>query len=143
VRERDTGTEGTLHPFRRTVEETVIISTIHKGRFEAGEEETTIMPAVLEEEVIPGDHTQSYPEKAIGIVARYILAGYPPNPDFKDGLHPYVVWFSKTLQNWKALVGVPLLDGRYYEVTYNGDKRETYLDVYQKVENLVIRDEDL
>lgn len=47
----------------------------------------------------------------------------------------FVVWFSKTLQNWKALVSTTALDGMYYEVTYNGDKNETYIDVYKKWEN--------
>ena len=28
----------------------------------------------------------------------------------------------------------------YYEVTYNGDKNETYLDVYKKWENICILD---
>lgn len=44
----------------------------------------------------------------------------------------YVVWFSKTLQNWKALVSTTLPDGMYYEVTYNGDRDEAYLDAYKK-----------
>lgn len=44
----------------------------------------------------------------------------------------YIVWFSKTLQNWKALVSTNVSDGMYYEVTYNGDSKETYLDVYKK-----------
>lgn len=52
----------------------------------------------------------------------------------------YIVWFSKTLQNWKALVSTTLPDGKYYEVTYNGDKSETYLDVYVKVENVAVPD---
>ena len=26
-------------------------------------------------------------------------------------------------------------DGMYYEVTYNGDKKEVYLDAYKKFEN--------
>lgn len=43
----------------------------------------------------------------------------------------YVTWFSKTIQNYKALLGVLLDgDGHYYEVTYNGDLKEMYLDVY-------------
>lgn len=50
----------------------------------------------------------------------------------------YVVWFAKTLQNWKALVSTTVEDGRYYEVTYNGDKNETYIDVYEKQDNLKI-----
>lgn len=47
----------------------------------------------------------------------------------------YVVWFCKTLQNWKALASTTLPDGMYYEVTYNGDKKEVYLDAYKKFEN--------
>ena len=57
------------------------------------------------------------------------------NFDFDD---VFVVWFSKTLQNWKALVSTTLSDGMYYEVTYNGDKKEAYLDAYKKWENVRI-----
>ncbi|WP_281671998.1 DUF6275 family protein [Pseudoramibacter alactolyticus] len=28
----------------------------------------------------------------------------------------------------------------YYELTYNGDKKETYLDAYKKWENIPIKD---
>jgi len=52
----------------------------------------------------------------------------------------YVVWFSKTLQNWKALVSTSVSDGMYYEITYNGDKNETYVDVYKKWENFIVKD---
>jgi hypothetical protein len=51
----------------------------------------------------------------------------------------YVVWFCKTLQNWKALLSTTLPDGKYYEVTHNGDKQETYLDVYVKLDNKCIK----
>lgn len=51
----------------------------------------------------------------------------------------YVVWFCKTLQNWKVLVSTTLPDGQYYEVTHNGDKKETYLDVYKKWDNRCIK----
>ena len=47
----------------------------------------------------------------------------------------YIVWWSKTLQNWKALVSTTVSDGMYYEVTYNGDKQETYIDAYKKWKN--------
>ena len=47
----------------------------------------------------------------------------------------FIVWFCKTLQNWKALASTDLPDGMYYEVTYNGDKKEVYLDAYKKFEN--------
>ena len=52
----------------------------------------------------------------------------------------FIVWFSKTLQNWKALVSTTVSDGMYYEVTHNGDKGETYLDAYKKWENVCIPD---
>lgn len=50
----------------------------------------------------------------------------------------YVVWWAKVLQNWKALVSSTLPDGMYYEVTYNGDKDEVYLDAYKKFDNVRI-----
>ena len=31
-------------------------------------------------------------------------------------------------------------DGMYYELTYNGDKKEWYLDAYKKFENKKISD---
>lgn len=52
----------------------------------------------------------------------------------------YVVWFCKTLQNWKALLSTIVPDGMYYELTYNGDKKELYLDAYKKWENKCIPD---
>lgn len=57
----------------------------------------------------------------------------------------YVVWFSKTLQNWKALVSTSIFDssfeyGDYVEVTHNGDKGETYCDVYKKKLNVCYKD---
>ena len=54
----------------------------------------------------------------------------------------YVVWFCKTLQNWKALASTTVPDGMYYELTYNGDKDEMYLDTYKKFENRCIRGEE-
>lgn len=52
----------------------------------------------------------------------------------------FIVWFCKTLQNWKALVSTTLPDGMYYEVTYNGNNKEIYLDAYKKFENRKIDD---
>lgn len=47
----------------------------------------------------------------------------------------YIVWKCKTLQNWKWLISTTLVDGKYYEVTFDGDKRTFYLDAYVKLEN--------
>ena len=50
----------------------------------------------------------------------------------------YVVWACEVLQNNKALLSTILPDGMYYEITYNGDKCETYVDAYKKFENFVV-----
>lgn len=50
----------------------------------------------------------------------------------------FIVWSCKTLQNNKALLSTNISDGMYYEITYNGDKQEIYVDVYKKQENFVI-----
>ena len=51
----------------------------------------------------------------------------------------FVVWYSKTLQNHKALLSTTVSDGMYYELTYNGDKEELYFDAYKKFENRCIK----
>lgn len=48
----------------------------------------------------------------------------------------YVAWYAKTLQNHKALLSTTLLDGMYYEMTFNGDEKELYMDAYKKWENI-------
>lgn len=51
----------------------------------------------------------------------------------------FIVWMCKTLQNNKALASTTLFDGMYYEITYNGDKKEMYFDAYKKWENKCIK----
>ena len=50
----------------------------------------------------------------------------------------FMVWCCKTLQNNKALLSTTQFDGMYYEITYNGDKDEAYIDAYKKWENFKI-----
>ena len=52
----------------------------------------------------------------------------------------FIVWLCKTLQNNKALLSTTLFDGMYYEITYNGDNDEAYIDAYKKWENYKIED---
>ena len=44
----------------------------------------------------------------------------------------FIVWACKILQNNKALVSTTVPDGMYYEVTYDGDKQQAYVDIYKK-----------
>lgn len=85
---------------------------------------------------------RTYLEKAQDLVFNYIkerLEKTDTHVTFSRD-EVYVVWFSKTLQNWKALLSTTLPDGMYYEVTYNGDKQETYIDAYKKFENVKVED---
>lgn len=76
--------------------------------------------------------------KAISIVTNYILE-HLDKSDQKPEFDVYIVWKCKTLQNWKYLISSTIHDGMYYELTYNGDKGEWYLDAYKKFENRVIK----
>lgn len=79
-------------------------------------------------------------EKAKAIIVNYFNSKVDKTDNKKITMDDvYIVWFSKTLQNWKALLSTTVSDGMYYEVTYNGDKEETYLDAYKKWENICIK----
>ena len=78
-------------------------------------------------------------EKAINAAITVLFNEFGYNANEITPADMYVVWFCKTLQNWKALVsGVHIKE--YIEVTYNGDKQETYVDVYQKACNQCLKD---
>lgn len=74
---------------------------------------------------------------AISIVKKYII-DHLDKADETPIFEVYTVWKCKTLQNWKFLISSTLWDGMYYEVTFNGDSEEWYLDAYKKFENVVI-----
>lgn len=69
-------------------------------------------------------------------VLEYIRHDYPTANLTEDDV--YVVWLCKTLQNSKALLSTSRNDGMYYEITYNGDKQEMYVDAYKKVDNYTV-----
>lgn len=81
-------------------------------------------------------------ERAKQIVVDYFNSHLDKTDGKQIGLEDvYVVWFCKTLQNWKALLSTNVRDGVYYEITHNGDKNETYVDVYKKWENYAVRED--
>ena len=61
-----------------------------------------------------------------------------------DESNVFIVWIAKVLQSNKAMLAADTFDGLYFEVTYNGDKREWYVDVYSKTMNkcLEIKEDD-
>ena len=80
-------------------------------------------------------------KRAVTIVTEY----FNSTVDGTDGIllgpsDVFVVWSCKILQNNKALLSTDVPDGMYYEVTYNGDNKEFYLDAYKKWENISIRE---
>lgn len=77
--------------------------------------------------------------KAINIVKLYIRE-HLDKSDMVPDFEVYTVWKCKTLQNWKYLLASTLFDGMYYELTFNGDKNEWYLDAYKKFENRCIKE---
>ena len=77
--------------------------------------------------------------RAVQLVLNYIAEHLDKSDSFPD-FDVYVVWKCKALQNRKYLISTTLCDGMYYELTYNGDKKEWYLDAYKKFQNVVIHD---
>lgn len=55
------------------------------------------------------------------------------NPNAESTI--FVVWQCQILQNFKCLISTTLPHGMYFELTYDGDKKVWYFDVYRKVEN--------
>ena len=84
--------------------------------------------------VLGGD-VDNMDNRAISIVTEYIKEHLDKSDKSDNDFEVYFVWKSKVLQNWKYLLSSTLLDGMYYELTYDGDKKLWYLDAYKKFEN--------
>lgn len=85
-------------------------------------------------------NSENFIERSKEIVRDYVYSHFDVT-DVVEGFDVYVVWYNYTLGNSKALISTSLLDGMYYEVTYNKNKDEIYLDAYKKFENKVYKDE--
>lgn len=84
---------------------------------------------------------------ALALVKEYIWehrgqAEYPIEK-LDSNIKIFIVWKCKILQNWKYLISESVDgSGMYYELTFNGDKDEWYLDAYKKVANIAISNYD-
>ena len=90
----------------------------------------------------PGPVAEGFIDKARRMVFEYVrdhLEKTDTNVEFGPD-DVYVVWFAKTLQNWKALLSTTLPDGMYYEVTHDGDRQRAYIDAYKKFDNVCVPD---
>lgn len=84
--------------------------------------------------------TKTFIRDAKNLLVRYVNAHLDKTDNTEITTDDvYVVWLVKCLQNNKALLSTTLPDGCYYEVTYNGDKDELYIDVYKKWENICVK----
>ena len=97
-----------------------------------------LMPIIEQErERIMAEKNDAMLDRAKELVVKYFNEQSERTDNFKlTKGDVFIVWFCKTLQNWKAMVSTTVSDGMYYEVTHNGDKGETYLDAYKKWKNV-------
>jgi len=89
-------------------------------------------------------NNQDFTQLAIAAVVHYFneqADSTDKNGKITEG-DVYVVWLTKALQNNKAVLSTTVPDGMYYEFTWNGDRKEGYLDVYKKWKNVVVRPDE-
>ena len=81
--------------------------------------------------------SKGFIEKAKSLVQEYTIKHLDEQDKKEMTRVPevYVVWYAYELGHSKALLSTTLLDGMYYEVTYNSNKNEIYFDAYKKFEN--------
>jgi hypothetical protein len=98
---------------------------------------TAEFPNIVVEDLNP----YRFQDKARQIVLEYYNHNFVSVYDELHISDIVVSSFTKTLQNWKALVITNVAnDNLYFEVTYDGDKKQAYLDVYSKAANVVFPD---
>lgn len=78
-------------------------------------------------------------DKVFSAIAISIVDSNIPNIKKED---LFIVWSCYILGNRKFVVGCKTSE-RYFEVTYNKDKDEWYVDTYKKTYNLSISNKDL
>ena len=78
--------------------------------------------------------------QALGAVVAYYNAMNRSQDDPIDGTNVHLVWFAKTLENWKAMVITTQADKLFFEVTHSGANKNTCIDVYDKIDSMMIDD---
>ena len=87
---------------------------------------------VEEEKEVPSmaaEYDLDKPVIAMRAVEQYIRKVMAPrDPNYKLML----VWWAKTLENWKAVIISDMVDNDLYEVTFNGQTNDIYVNTYKK-----------
>lgn len=73
-------------------------------------------------------------EIAIRLVYSYMKSEDAPPNFTQDDV--FVIWYCKTLENWKAILSASYKGAPLIEVTYSGVNKDTCLDVYKKKDSL-------
>lgn len=83
-------------------------------------------------------------ENFFNICKEHLVEYYNNHSDnFKITINDtFLVWSCKTLQNRKCIMGSYSPDLRLYEFSLNGDKKQIYMDVYNKVDKYVLKLEE-
>ena len=77
--------------------------------------------------------SKEFMEKAKDMVIEYYnnLVEITDNYQLKEE-DVYIVWMCSTLGNNKALLSTNIVDGMYYEITYDNNCNTFYFDAYKK-----------
>jgi len=110
-----------------------------------GTDESIPTPKILDNIVPVSDETRTPPDpdRFLMLAKRAVVMNYNKHRDPQRSQEltmgsVYIVWFSKTLGNWKAIVASPVARSLFWEITYNGHKSEVYVDIYKKLNNVKI-----
>lgn len=94
----------------------------------------------MSEEVARTNILETRLEKAVRLAYSYMKSEDAPHSLQREDV--FVIWYCKTLENWKAVISAPYPGAPLIEVTYSGKNKDTNLDIYKKTEVVRIKDAD-
>jgi Family of unknown function (DUF6275) len=93
---------------------------------------------------VPGDEDASLdPDRFLQRAKRLVAENYNTHHDAEMtpplGIDDvYIIWFTKVLTSWKAVVCSTVVRGLMWVVTFNGPRNEAYIEIYRKINNVVV-----
>ena len=76
-------------------------------------------------------------DRAFELVRDYIRAHIDKSLGIKK-FDLFIVSKTKCLRHWKYTICTDIPDDKHYELIFNGEKKEWYLDVYKRLGNQCI-----